>query len=232
MSQSQISIYTFQLITAFSGLALIDIFKPKMPDKARWWYIHTCLNALVVITAFNDTIRCFTNPTLCFTETWSTSWPCMLTFAGHLYHVVFFRNLHFMDWVHHILMVFLMIPITLIYQCHIGSNYASFGLSGLPGGIDYLLLTLVKCNKLDPMVEKSWNVQIQTWFRMPFLILGTVFWYIQWLEGTMHWTSIISVALTYWNAIFFMKDTVCNFSRKYDTDQMKYRIYENMIEHD
>jgi hypothetical protein len=49
-----------------------------------------------------------------------------------------------LDWLHHGLVVFIMLPWTCYFQPYLGSNMAVWGLTGLPGGLDYVLLTLVK----------------------------------------------------------------------------------------
>ena len=38
---------------------------------------------------------------------------------------------------------------------------------GVPGAIDYALLSLVKQGRLDRMLEKRWNTLINTWLRGP-----------------------------------------------------------------
>ena len=43
----------------------------------------------------------------------------------------------------------------------------AFWASGLPGGIDYLLLVLVKLGYMKSLTEKAYNVRLQTWLRAP-----------------------------------------------------------------
>ena len=38
-------------------------------------------------------------------------WPTSLVFSIHMYHMLFFRNLDFIDWLHHILMVVIGAPL-------------------------------------------------------------------------------------------------------------------------
>jgi hypothetical protein len=70
------------------------------------------------------------------------------------------------DWFHHILFCGTLVPIGLLSPNPI-VNVFSFFLSGLPGGIDYLMLALVKHKKMSRSVEKVWNARINVWLRSP-----------------------------------------------------------------
>jgi hypothetical protein len=70
------------------------------------------------------------------------------------------------DWFHHILFCGTLVPIGLISPNPI-VNVFCFFLSGLPGGIDYVMLALVKHGKLSREVEKIWNARINVWLRSP-----------------------------------------------------------------
>lgn len=211
----------FQCTISFACIFGIDKIC-KVPEKARWWFLHTVINAFVVLTSYQDVKYCLFKPSNCFIEQWVSTWPCMIIYAGHLYHVVFFRDIRLIDWVHHILMVFVMIPITMTYQTVHGSNLGAFGLSGLPGGLDFLLLTLVKSDLLHPLYEKMLNVIIQVWIRMPILVLGTGWWWIAFVEGDLDNITFITGFLTLWNAVYFMHDTVQSFYVKH------YKSYQEL----
>ena len=83
-----------------------------------------------------------------------------------------------MDIYHHVSSVFLCFPPSLIYNKKILSLFYFIG-TGLPGGIDYLLLTLVKNGQFDYLREKKYNSNINAYIRMPggaicsFLTLNT-----------------------------------------------------------
>mmetsp|Transcript_11811 Transcript_11811/g.34186 ORF Transcript_11811/g.34186 Transcript_11811/m.34186 type:complete len:100 (+) Transcript_11811:481-780(+) len=53
---------------------------------------------------------------------------------------------------------------------------------GLPGGLDYIMLALVKLGRLDPLVEKAWNSRINVWLRSPGMLLCTFCLY----QGARH----------------------------------------------
>ena len=46
-------------------------------------------------------------------------------------------------------------------------SFLCFFISGLPGGIDYLMLTLVKHGVIDVMVQKRTCASLNVWLRAP-----------------------------------------------------------------
>ena len=56
-------------------------------------------------------------------------------------------------------------------------NLCLFLMSGLPGGIDYAMLAAVKTGRMDRLREKELNTLINTWIRIPGLVMvGVVAW--------------------------------------------------------
>ena len=49
-------------------------------------------------------------------------------------------------------------------------NYNHFFMCGVPGGVDYLLLFLVKHSWMTPLEEKRIATVINVWFRAPWLV--------------------------------------------------------------
>ena len=83
----------------------------------------------------------------------------------HLWHSLAYA-LKPIDWIHHL-------PAHLV--CTIGItlawgpvlNLSTIVLMGIPGGIDYALLTLTKLGMLHPRVEKDINQTLNVWLRCP-----------------------------------------------------------------
>jgi hypothetical protein len=92
--------------------------------------------------------------------------PCdrrgsVVILALHLYHIAFFRPLPMIDWVHHGIMVIIMLPMAYVMVPGHLLGHGSFYASGLPGGLDYLMLVLVKKGWMRSIDEKHYNVYIQ-----------------------------------------------------------------------
>lgn len=85
----------------------------------------------------------------------------MAIFALHFYHMAFFRPLPLIDWIHHGVMVVVMLPLA---YCMVPGHllgHGAFYASGFPGGVDYLMLVLVKKGWMCSIDEKKYNTYIQ-----------------------------------------------------------------------
>jgi hypothetical protein len=87
--------------------------------------------------------------------------------ALHLVHIIFYQPLVFVDWLHHVVMVVVMLPLAWGLQPGTSLAHGAFYSSGLPGGLDYLMLVLVKWGWMASISEKRWNTSIQLWIRAP-----------------------------------------------------------------
>eukprot|EP00055_Hartaetosiga_balthica_P004637 m.12498 g.12498 ORF g.12498 m.12498 type:complete len:287 (+) comp4004_c0_seq1:166-1026(+) len=181
-------------VECFVGLFLIDLFLVRVlrwfPEKSsatRYFSIHVLVNAYVVAVHFKDVIGAYTtfqNAYLGPTDTRGS----IAIFSLHLYHIVFFQPLDTVDWIHHIVMVVVMLPLGYLLAPGYMLGHGCFYASGLPGGIDYLLLVLVKCNVISKMQEKTWNVWIQNWLRSPGCLIQA------WLTYQNYTTAVARIA--------------------------------------
>lgn len=134
--------------------------------------------------------------------------------ALHFYHVLAFP-LNFQDWLHHGLMIGLIGPITFTFARGPICDYCSFFISGLPGGIDYAMLSLVKNGRLSKIIEKRVNAAINTWIRVPFTVVGgfILFQFQLYYDLTRgEQGMIITVALlVVWNAVFYGRRVIENY---------------------
>ena len=122
-------------------------------------------------------------------------------FALHIYHLaLYWRKFRMDDWLHHILMIGIALPIGWIADSKSLLGYGLFFTTGLPGGIDY---------------GKGINAWLNTWIRSPGCIshatltlalisLNTTRFSFEWLLG------IIVASLTFWNGQYFMRQIVEN----------------------
>lgn len=93
-------------------------------------------------------------------------------------------------------------------RCRV-SDYCIFYISGLPGGISYVLQALTKNKLLEPTVEKRLNAAINTWIRTPFGTIGGYILFIQVMYNGHEFSYKENLAcltvggLVAWNALFF-----------------------------
>lgn len=107
---------------------------------------------------------------------------------------------------------------------HWGSVIAAmnFFCSGLPGGIDYLMLAMIKIGKLDKKKHKKHQALLNVWLRTPGIIANVT---ICLFESLRHWDTspmggkIIPVACAFligFNGLYYMERVVASAGAKTD----------------
>ena len=142
-------------------------------NKARWFLLHSIINMIVVYFSYKDLHTCYKNPKECYKISWNDNSINVYNYACglHIYHCLFFK-LTQSDYIHHFFMVLICGILCYNFQSIIIS-FALFFLSGLPGAIDYLLLYLVKINRLSTLTEKLAYFYLSLLIRTPGCICTT-----------------------------------------------------------
>ncbi len=137
--------------------------------RARWFCLHSIGNAVVSLGALKDVAECILDHSSSHTR---AEWlmPAGMGFSLHLYHCLAFK-LRPEDWSHHLLYVFGVSPL-LIFHPTKATSVCLFFCTGLPGVLDYWLLTLVKIHRLPRKVQKRAAGFINAYLRMPGGALG------------------------------------------------------------
>jgi hypothetical protein len=152
-----------------------------------------------------------------------------LVFALHFYHIArYWDKLNYEDWLHHITMIFVALPLGVVLDNGPLLGFSLFFTTGLPGGIDYFLLFLVRNGWMRRLHEKNLNRWIQVWIRSPGCIAQAVlsFAYIFSYSSTI-WMKLfgsISSLLVFWNGQYFMDRVVANWAIETYKDNDKYQI--------
>lgn len=136
-------------------------------NSKRWFFLHCIINFIIVYYSFNDMITCINNITECYNIKFNNNSIKTFNYAVnlHIYHCIFFK-LTKDDYIHHFIMV--LICGTISFFCNsLLIIYSLFFLSGLPGGIDYFFLYLVKINYLNKISEKKINIFLSGFIRLP-----------------------------------------------------------------
>jgi hypothetical protein len=154
---------------AMLALVVLDVaLVQRYLINARYFALHAFINAIVVVAAFPDAAKVFMTGHEAMVGPSYTMVANSAIAAIHIYHCVAFQ-LSFADIMHHAVFVTVLCGLAVPFK-HVGgalNNFGCFFLSGLPGGIDYVLLVLVKQGKIDKLTEKRWNARIQSWLRAP-----------------------------------------------------------------
>lgn len=203
------------IILIISGLWCIDycLHKRFQDTTTRWYMLHCIANIFVVWFAFDNFCQLIANPDNALTVTPTYS-PLNVTIALHMYHMLFFNNLDAIDWIHHTLMI----SIAMISYCYsapiiVATNGLLMFLNGLPGGIDYFLLTLVKTKVIDKMNEKHINIYLNLCIRSPGVIIATYILYLtfQKTQEVDWYVQCIAYGILLWNSQYFLLRVIGNY---------------------
>lgn len=210
--------YTILLNTLliFSGFCITDRLITKHTRLDGIYYlIHSVHNSVIVYLTTNEVVNTITN----FTNIQSmpkNELALEYVFALHFYHIaLYWRKFRYDDWLHHGLMIGVALPIGTLVDSKSLLGYSLFFTTGLPGGIDYFMLFLVRNGWLRKETEKRINSQLNVWIRSPgcvsHAILTFVLVYMVWPQYSIQWFArILCGLLTFWNGQYFMRQVVEN----------------------
>ena len=136
------------------------LYNSKDYCRTRWYLLHIVINLLTTITAFNGVYLTYLNPytslsPITFAKPYTLDWfigptsplPTLIVASGHLYHILFFSTSK-SDIYHHITFAGVMCTINMIGNYGTARNIIQFVLSGLPGIIEYSIMSLYKMKYL------------------------------------------------------------------------------------
>jgi hypothetical protein len=200
----------------FSSFCILDRALNHFTSLDGIYYLlHSLHNGVIIYLTGQEVINTLTD----FNYILSSSKNMLAlecVFALHLYHLaIYWRKFRMDDWLHHILMIGIALPIGWIANSKSLLGYSLFFTTGLPGGIDYALLFLNRNNWLNRNTEKAINAWLNTWIRSPGCIshatltlmlisVDTIMFSYMW------WYGIIAATLTFWNGQYFMRQIIEN----------------------
>tara|TARA_Y100000813_G_C24151536_1_gene347411 strand:- start:115 stop:657 length:543 start_codon:yes stop_codon:yes gene_type:complete len=148
--------------------------------------------------------------------------PTVITYSLHSYHIInYYNKLVFDDWLHHILMCGIALPIGNFINSGTMLNHSLFFLTGVPGGINYLCLFLNRNGYILRITQKKINYYLNLWIRAPGCISHTAITIILAYKGKKikyEFALILCTAiLTFWNGMYFMDKVI----RNYEVNRLK-----------
>ena len=205
---------------AFITIKLFDKIIIYFDKRGRWFQLHFIVNMCISCLTIEDVVDCLMNPQAS-NELSRYYGGATLAFMLHVYHTLYF-SLNSIDVYHHVLSCFICTPMCLSYPCKGLSIYLFFA-TGLPGGIDYLLLSFVKNNKMSRMTEKNINSYLNTYIRIPGGVIGSYLTFKDGLQQENLTRAIGNYLLAYiifLNCTFFGKLSIENYiEHKYIHDK-------------
>lgn len=210
--------YSYLILTSsisifFTSYLLDNLFKICIISKARYFLLHFLFNMFIIYITYRDTIYYLVNPVILnnyYVKSAIISSSGIMSF--HFYHYIS-SPLDIETKLHHIFSAFISAGISLCYPLGESISATNFFMCGLPGGIDYLMLVLVKYDKIDKITEKYWNRWLNLLIRMPGMLLCN--WYIMLRTYKtslidLYIPNIAALCMTV-NAIYYCNKTVGNY---------------------
>jgi hypothetical protein len=196
----------FVSLLAFCG---IDSALSKLGLEGVYYAVHTIHNAGIVYLTAPEVYQTLTDFGSVATAP-TNYFAAELVFALHLYHCLYYwRKFRFDDWLHHILMIGVALPIGIAVPSGTLLGFSLFFTTGLPGGIDYFLLFLTRNLWINRLTEKRVNAWLATWIRAPGCVaqaaLTLAFLSMQNVvtASTYAWLAYLTAGLNYWNGMYF-----------------------------
>jgi hypothetical protein len=136
------------------------------------------------------------------------------------------------DLFHHIVFAGTMGSAGQFYRLGAFRGFLVFWLSGVPGGIDYFNLVLVKLKRLDILTQKRYCANINIWMRGPFLVISAFIIYLNYCyhgrdEGNGYPPMIVAALIGFlcvFNGQYYTKQSVANHAIAHVLGHVKTRI--------
>jgi len=193
---------------------LIILDGKKSDINQRYYVVHALTNTLNMYLTYPDLIHCLLHP-LNVVGFPHDTFPTAICIALHLHHfVIGFNKMNLIDCIHHLVSCFFVSIISTYYFTGPLVNYTIFFICGLPGGIDYYLLTLKKYDIIDSMTEKYYNTILNMWIRLPGMLYTCFLAYINYILNIAPYHPFmifLIIILNSSNAIFFAERVVQNY---------------------
>jgi hypothetical protein len=205
--------YNKDFIEPVIVIPTIDIILCRLfTKKARWFQLHSIINFIISYYCINDTILLFKSPIKNIVNNKSDVIIYYITLL-HLYHLRIKLILSRIEIIHHILFVLLgVLPCIYYWNNNIISLWIISG-CGIPGGIDYGLLTLVKHNKISSIRQKNISSVLNNYIRYPLGMYGLTVSFIAFQENIIIANKIFFIyisILIYSNISYFNKLSIEN----------------------
>lgn len=194
-----------------SLIGLIDLTIKRCNYNGNWFQLHAIINYIIVYLSYSDVLACAIDPG-------DSNTPVKVHLAGqfafglHIYHCVMFK-LRLDDWIHHISSVFIVAPVCVYYPTKSLSVFYFF-LTGLPGGIDYTMLSLYKNRLITKYKQKQINSYLNAYIRQPG---GAICSYLLFKDSIVtdatNYATLFLSLIIYLNSCFYGKQVIENYAR-------------------
>jgi hypothetical protein len=180
-----------------------------------YYAVHVIHNLAVTALTAPDLITSVTR--LPESQSLPINWEAVyLVNALHIYHsILYWRTFRFDDWLHHILMIGVALPLGCLVPAGPLMGFSLFFTTGLPGAIGYAALWAERNGWLSRLWEKRISQTVNVWVRAPGCVAQGALTLAVTLSSPLSptysflwWVGLIEVALNVWNGLYFMEQVV------------------------
>jgi hypothetical protein len=176
----------------FLGKKILHKYMEKTNKKINindtiYFMAHFCLNMFCVYNCAHSVYSLIHNP-LHLEKVPNTM--AFYVFLFHFYHILLCGNSIKSDELTHHCWVFAICPLISVNYINL-SDMGMFFLTGLPGGITYLLLSLKNLHYVKDITEKRISKHLNMWIRAPGCILTSYIIYLNYMSNNFGSLSMI-----------------------------------------
>ena len=204
-----------QIACLTAAFAAFDRAIQAIRLQRPYYAVHVIHNAAIVALTAADIRTAILNPLPATTPLLPTNWYAVYCcYALHLYHtLLYWRAFRFDDWLHHVLMIGVSLPLGSIASSGPLMGVSLFFTTGLPGGISYAALWLERNGVLSRTTEKAINQAANVWLRAPGCVFTATLIAQSVLVQPVEWQGVaglVCAALVGWNGLYFMQQAVAS----------------------
>jgi hypothetical protein len=182
--------------------------------SARWYLIHAVTNAVICALIAPDILALIRSPLAGLSADYTSDVPLAISVSLHLYHCASqAHKLTAVDWAHHLGGNMLVCALAFPFRYGPLLSWGILFVCGLPGGLDYACLFLVKCGIMTRLQEKRINRQLNMWVRLPGIVSFLPLSYVCWSTGACYvpWPILcVQSLLNLVNGVYFADRVVAN----------------------
>jgi len=184
--------------------------------NTSYFALHFGVNAVNTYLLLPYCYNLFINPLNNIYNNNKISYIYPMVIGLHTFHLVHnLKKINYDEIIHHILTHIFW------YVSYINNDPIYIApmimMSGIPGGITYLLLFLEKLNKIDKLYEKKISMYLNIWLRSPGCIIFSTLLYIKNLNniGFNYYITLFTILFTFINGVHFMHNIVYSYYDNY-----------------
>lgn len=212
--------FGFSFLTALAGFCALDSALTVFHLEGIYYAVHSIHNAIIVYSTLPEVVVSLTDLPAAIHRPVNL-FALQICAALHIYHILYYyKKFRFDDWLHHILMIGIALPIGGIVPSGTMLGFSLFFTTGLPGGVDYALLFLTRNLWLNRETEKRINTWLNVWIRSPGCVAQATLSIVALnmnaaVLSTAEWYSgLVAGLLNYWNGQYFMQQVVFDLGKR------------------